>query len=119
MRRRREEGKDLFARVHSQRELLRLMRDEIVPKADQTFEVSLQSYEVGEVSFLQLVDNWRQLLRFQIATHRLEAQLRQSLARLERTIGGYLHADAPHDSIPHDAPPDAPREQPIPEPVPD
>ena len=99
-----EEVKDLFARVHSQQELLRLMRDEIVPKADQTFEVSLQSYEVGEVSFLQLVDNWRQLLRFQIATHRLEAQLRQSLARLERTIGGYLHADAAYRTIPQDAP---------------
>lgn len=89
-----EEVKDLFAQIHSQQELLRLLREEIVPKADQTFEVSLRAYEVGEVSFLQLVDNWRQLLRFQISTHRLEAQLRQSLARLERTIGGYLQADA-------------------------
>jgi outer membrane protein, heavy metal efflux system len=95
-----EEVKDLFAQIHSQQELLRLLREEIVPKADQTFEVSLRAYEVGEVAFLQLVDNWRQLLRFQISQHRLEAQLRQSLARLERVVGGYLHADAmPHDHL--------------------
>ncbi len=109
-----EEVKDLFGQIQSQQELLRLLREEIVPKADQTFEVSLRAYEVGEVTFLQLVDNWRQLLRFQISTHRLEAQLRQSLARLERTIGGYLHADAMHHAIPHDALP----EEPMPEPVP-
>lgn len=82
-----EEVKDLFVQLQSQQELLRLLREEIVPKADQTFEVSLRAYEVGDVTFLQLVDNWRQLLRFQIATHRQEAQLRQSLARLERILG--------------------------------
>jgi hypothetical protein len=36
------------------------------------------------------VDNWRQLLRFRIAYHRLEAQLRQTLAGLERVAGGEL-----------------------------
>jgi len=95
-----EEVKDLFAQISSQQELLRLLGDEIVPKAEQTFEVSLRAYEVGEVTFLQLVDNWRQLLRFQLSAYRLEAQLRQSLARLERAVGGYLHADAmPHDNL--------------------
>ena len=57
-----EDVKDLFAQIHSQQELLRLLREEIVPKAEQTFEVSLRAYEVGEVTFLQQVDNWRQLL---------------------------------------------------------
>lgn len=90
-----EQVKDLFAQIRSQQELLRLLREELVPKADQTFEVSLRAYEVGEVTFLQLVDNWRQLLRYQITTHQLEAQLRQSLARLERIVGGYLHEPAP------------------------
>jgi len=84
-----EEVTDLFAQIRSQQELLRLLREEMVPKADQTFEVSLRAYEVGEVTFLQLVDNWRQLLRYQIAAYRLEAQLRQALARLERLVGGF------------------------------
>ncbi len=89
----REEVADLFAQVQSQQELLRLLREEIVPKADQTFEVSLRAYEVGDVTFLQLVDNWRQLLRFQISAYRLESQLRQSLARLERVVGGVWGAE--------------------------
>jgi hypothetical protein len=43
---------------------------------------------VGDVDFLQLIDNWQQLLRFQIAQHRLESQLFQTLATLERVVGG-------------------------------
>jgi outer membrane protein, heavy metal efflux system len=90
-----EEVADLFAQIRSQQELSRLLREEIVPKAEQTFEVSLRAYEVGEVTFLQLVDNWRQLLRYQITTHQLEAQLRQSLARLERLLGGHAYQPTP------------------------
>jgi len=85
-----EEVKDQFVQATSQRELLELFAQEILPKAEQTLQVSVRSYEVGSVDFLTLVDNWRQLLRFQIAYHRLEAQLRQTLASLERTIGGPL-----------------------------
>jgi hypothetical protein len=36
-----------------------------------------------------MIDNWRQLLRYQIGEKRLEAQLRQSLASLARAIGSY------------------------------
>jgi outer membrane protein TolC len=50
----------------------------------------MTAYEAGSTDFLQLVDNWRQLLRFRIAFHRLEAQLRQALASLERVAGGQL-----------------------------
>ncbi len=85
-----EEVKDLFVQVTSQRDLLQLFEQEILPKAEQTLQVSVRAYEVGTIDFLTLVDNWRQLLRFQIAYHRLEAQLRQTLASLERTIGGPL-----------------------------
>lgn len=85
-----EEVKDLFVQATSQRELLELFAQEILPKAEQTVQVSIRSYEVGTVDFLTLIDNWRQLLRFQVAYHRLEAQLRQTLASLERTIGGPL-----------------------------
>ena len=84
-----ESVKDQFAQASSQREMLDLFRDDIIPKANQTLEVSIRAYEVSEVDFLQLIDNWRQVLRFQIAQLRLEAQFRQSLAMLERTVGGF------------------------------
>ena len=82
-----EEVKDLFAQVTSQRELLQLFVDDIIPKADQTLKVSARAYQTGTVDFLQLIDNWRQLLKFQLMHKRLEAQLRQTLASLERVVG--------------------------------
>jgi len=85
-----EDVKDLFVQATSQRDLLRLFEQEILPKAEQTLQVSVRSYEVGTIDFLTLVDNWRQLLSFRVAYHRLESQLRQTLASLERTIGGPL-----------------------------
>jgi outer membrane protein TolC len=87
-----EAVKDLYTRAASQHDLLKLFRDSIIPKATQTLEVSQAGYQVGDVDFLQLIDNWQQLLRFQIAYHQLESQLQQTLAALERVVGGELHA---------------------------
>jgi outer membrane protein TolC len=86
-----EEVTDLFQQATSQEALLRLFEGDILPKARQTLEVSQRAYNVGEVDFLQLVDNWRQLLRYEISYIRLEASLRQSLAELERVIGGFAN----------------------------
>lgn len=85
-----EEVADLFAQARSQEDLLLLFREDILPKARQTLEVSNQAYNVGEVDFLQLIDNWRQLLRYEINYHRLEASLRQTVAELERVVGGFV-----------------------------
>lgn len=85
-----QEVKDLFTRAKSQQEMADLFRAEILPRAEQTFRVSIRAYQVGDVSFLQLIDNWRQLLRFQLALHRVETQLRQTIATLERTVGGAM-----------------------------
>lgn len=82
-----QEIKDLFEQATSQEELLRLFREDIIPKARQTLEQSIAAYQVGEVDFLQMIDNWRELLRFHITEKRLEAQLRQSLASLARVLG--------------------------------
>ena len=82
-----EQVTDLFAQIQSQEDLLTLVREDILPKARLTLEVSRGAYNVGEIDFLQLIDNWRQLLRYEVNYHRLEASLRQTLAELERVIG--------------------------------
>lgn len=84
-----EEVTDLFAQARSQQDLLRLFTEDILPKARQTLQVSSQAYNVGEVDFLQLIDNWRQLLGYEVSYYRLEASLRQTLASLEKTVGGF------------------------------
>lgn len=85
------EVKQLFTRATSQREMLRLFDDSIIPKTEQAFEVALREYQVGEAEFADLIANWRELLRFQITQAELESQFRQSIASLERVIGGYSY----------------------------
>lgn len=84
-----EDVTSLFAKARSHEEMLQLFHDDILPKATQTLEVSIEAYNVGEIDFLQLLDNWRQLLRYELGQVRLQADLRQVLADLERVVGGW------------------------------
>ncbi|MCA9246190.1 MAG: TolC family protein [Planctomycetales bacterium] len=98
-----EDVTDLFAKSRSQQDLLRLFEEDILPKARQTLEVSNQAYNVGEIDFLQLIDNWRQLLRYEISYRQLESQLRQTLAELERVVGGLVSTPS-IESVPQPQP---------------
>lgn len=84
-----EEVTDLFVAAESQQEMLGLFEQSIIPKARQTLAVSQVAYNVGEVEFLQVIDNWQQLLSYELAYRRLEASLRQTIADLERVVGGF------------------------------
>ncbi len=81
--------KRLFTQAASQQELERLLREQIIKSTEQAFEVAMREYQVGEVEFADLIAVWRELLRYHLAQAQLEAQLRQTLARLERVIGGW------------------------------
>lgn len=89
-----EQVSDLFAKARSQEELLLLFREDILPKSRQTLEASMRAYNVGEVDFLTLIDSWRQMLRYEVNYRRTEASLRQSIAELERVVGGFNPAEA-------------------------
>lgn len=89
-----EQVKDLFAQATSQEQLLRLFATDILPKAEQTYRISITAYQTGQVDFQQLVDNLQQLLRYQVMEERLKAQLRQTMASLERVVGGVLPLSA-------------------------
>jgi len=84
--------KDRFAQVESQRELVRLFRDSILPKLLQTLEVSMVGYKGGQIDFQQLLSNFQEVLKIQIMLERQRSQLEQSLASLERAVGGTLQA---------------------------
>jgi outer membrane protein TolC len=80
---------DLFAKIKSQQETLRLFRDDIIPRQQLAFDQSRDDYQVGKVDFLQMIDNWRQLLRYHIQEKRFETDLQQTLAALARQIGDF------------------------------
>jgi hypothetical protein len=56
------------------------------------------------IDFLQLLDNWRQLLRYRLAEHKLHAELRQTVAALERLVGGPLPRGGKAAPLPRPAP---------------
>jgi outer membrane protein TolC len=82
----------LSTQARALEEQIALFRDDIIPKAEQALRVSAADYRVGKVSVLQLLDNWGQLLRFQVQLVRLESSLGQVFASLERTVGSLLTA---------------------------
>jgi outer membrane protein TolC len=86
--------KRLFTQAASQRDLEVLFRESIILKTRQALEVTVRQYQAGDVEFADLIANWRELLRFHISHLQLEAQLRQTLASLERVVGGMTEPTA-------------------------
>ena len=62
---------------------MRLYRDGLVPKAEQSLNVSYTSYQAGETDFLSVLDAQRQLLDFQLQQERSKADLAINRARIE------------------------------------
>ncbi|OYW18705.1 MAG: transporter, partial [Planctomycetales bacterium 12-60-4] len=61
--------------------------DRIIPRAEQAFEISQSEYTVGRISFIQLIDNFEEVLMFRIEVARIDATLAGVLAQIERTVG--------------------------------
>lgn len=86
----------LIAQADALEQQITLYRDNITPRAEQTLRVSLADYRVGKVDFLQVIDNYSELLTFEIQLVRFQTNLGQTLASLERIVGCQLAA--PPDS---------------------
>jgi outer membrane protein TolC len=94
------EVKSLFAQAESQRELVRLFGESIIPSTEQALELAIREYQVGRTEFVQMIDNWRELLRLQVMYEQLQAQLRQTLASLARVVGSYDLDASPLETMP-------------------
>lgn len=78
---------DLVSSFNSLKESVALYRQQIIPRQQLSLEQSIDDYQVGKVDFLQMIDNWNQLLRYQIQEKQLEAELNQKLANLQQQLG--------------------------------
>ena len=74
-----------------------LYRDGLVPKAEQSLNVSFTAYQAGEADFLSLLDAQRQLLNFQLTLDRARANAATRQAELE-VITGHDFKDFSTDS---------------------
>ncbi len=79
---------------------VRLYRQTLIPKAEESLRAYLASYRAGSASFLDLLDTERTLLEFAIASERARADRATALARLNTLAGEIVPttpADQPHD----------------------
>ena len=59
----------------------------IIPRAEQAVKIATSEYTVSKTTFVQLTNNYRELLTFQFQIIQIEASLASRLAQLERTVG--------------------------------
>lgn len=78
---------DALLRLESQREVLRLLREQVIPDASAAVEAAASTYRTGSGDFLVLVDNWRKLLSYQVMEHQVVANVEQALADLQQAVG--------------------------------
>lgn len=71
---------------------VRLYRDGLVPKAQQSLNASYAAYQAGETDFLNVLDAQRQLLDFQLTVAREQSRQATKRAQLEMLSGTDLNA---------------------------
>jgi outer membrane protein TolC len=91
---------DALARLEADQQVLRRLRERMMPDAKQVIELALTNYRTGDTDFLQLLDDWQTLLDDQRQEARVVAGLHRTMADLEQALGG---------SMP--SPPEVPEEQ--------
>lgn len=82
-----EEVFDLAAKAEGTADTLQLLQEDIIPKSERTLDLSIEEYTNGDVKYVQLIENWRALLKYRITESRLIAEYNQILASLVRSIG--------------------------------
>lgn len=69
-----------------------LYRETLLPKARESLKSTEASFRAGKADFTDLVDAQRVLLAFDLSAEKAEAELRRSLAEIEKLAGGALPA---------------------------
>ena len=84
------EVQDAFVRVEATSKALGLLRDELLPKTNQTVEISRAGYERGQTTFLELLDSERSLRDVRLRYYQTLSMHESALAELERAVGREL-----------------------------
>ena len=82
-----EEVFDTIAKLESIDSTAALLRDDILPKSIRTLDLAIDEYSTGETDYVQLITNWRGVLKYRIALINLQSNRLQLLAKLARQVG--------------------------------
>jgi len=79
----RQRVEDAWFRAKSSREMIILFDQRLLPDAQQAHDLSLQAYSSGTQSFVDVLDTWRLLLKFQLQQEGNRASLGKASASLK------------------------------------
>lgn len=99
----RAEVQSLHAQAIEHDRVAQILGNDILPKSQQSFILSLEAYRVDRITFPQLIENYKILLRSRIDYHRRLSRREQSLAMLERAVGCTVTAsplEVPEEEVP-------------------
>ena len=82
--------KMIYFKIKDADRQIKLYRDALVPKAEQSLKASETAYSGGRVDFLNLIDSQRTLLNFQLSYYKAIRDYEQRLAELEMMVGDSL-----------------------------
>ncbi|MCA8969232.1 MAG: TolC family protein [Planctomycetes bacterium] len=86
-----------LARVDADYRKAVLLRDGILPRADQAVRVAQTGYDAGTVEFATLLAAWRRLFELTLDYHRALAALEHGVSEVEYLAGGDLPREEPRE----------------------
>lgn len=86
----RSDVKEKWTKVQATWRLVDLYRTSVLPQAEQSVKVTESAYQTDRIDFLNLLDSQRALLEFRLDYNQYVSQYGQSVAELERVLGGEL-----------------------------
>lgn len=81
------EVQEALVKVESNKNIVELCKNTIVPQAEQTLQSTLAAYQTGKTEFLMLIDAYRMLLMAKLDYHEAVMNYMTSLAQLEQAVG--------------------------------
>ncbi|MCL4551116.1 MAG: TolC family protein [Bacteroidetes bacterium] len=78
---------DALVKIESNRNLVELYKNTVIPQAQQTLESTTAAYQTGKTEFLMLIDAYRMLLMVKLDYYMSVMNFMDSQAALEQAVG--------------------------------
>ena len=89
------EIQDFMVQVKTQQGVLALLRDSILPRTKESFELARSDYAKGNVDYATVLSALREVLQVRLQIAQVEAELGKALAGLERAVGCEINEHPP------------------------
>ena len=99
---------DFMTQARVQQNVLNLLKDSILPRAEQALELAGKDYAASNVDLPTVLSAQRETLQIQVQVAQIEGELGKALASLERAVGCQFNDHPPGPSTAEPSPPPPP-----------